>query len=67
MSGVPLPASAAARIVEWDVPDPVRMDYDEHCEVRDSIERLVMHLVMDMRREVQEPKFKGQGSGNIKL
>lgn len=67
MSGAPLPPAAAARIVEWDVPDPVRMDYGEHCEVRDSIERLVMRLVLDFRRDLLEPKFKGQGSGQIKL
>jgi arsenate reductase (thioredoxin) len=66
MSGAPLPPATAARMIEWDVPDPVRMDYDEHCEVRDAIERMVMRLVMNLRREMQEPKFKGQGSGHLK-
>ena len=63
MSGVPLPPTTAARILEWDVPDPVMMSYQEHCEVRDAIEALVMRLVLDCRREAQDPKFKGQGSG----
>lgn len=65
MSGVEIPQPEGARLVEWDVPDPVSMDYDEHCEVRDAIEKLVMHLVLEFRREHQEPKFKGQGSGHL--
>ena len=65
MSGVVLPPTVAAKIRDWDVADPVAMDYDEHCEVRDTIEQLVMRLVLEMRREQQEPKFKGQGSGHL--
>ena len=67
MSGTLLPALPGARVREWDVADPVAMDYDEHCEVRDEIERLVMHLVLELRREQQEPRFKGQGSGHFAL
>jgi arsenate reductase len=67
MSGIPLPPTTGTRIVDWDVADPIGMDYYEHCEVRDIIERLVMRLVMDLRRDTQEPKFKGQGSGHLKL
>jgi arsenate reductase len=66
MSGVPLPPLAGARMLEWDVEDPIGMDYDEHCQIRDVVERLVMRLILDARREVQEPKFKGQGSGYLK-
>ena len=36
---------------EWDVEDPVRMKYSAHCEVRDQIERLVMNLILELRRE----------------
>ena len=32
-----------------------------------NIERLVMHPVLELRREFQEPKFKGQGSGRVEL
>jgi arsenate reductase len=65
MSGVPLPPSTGARLLDWDVEDPIMMDYEEHREVRDTIERLVMHLVLEFRREKREPRFKGQGSGRV--
>jgi arsenate reductase len=67
MSGVPLPPATGARMLDWDVEDPIAMDYEEHCEVRDTIERLVMHLVLEFRREKEEPRFRGQGSGRLKL
>jgi arsenate reductase (thioredoxin) len=65
MSGMTLPSEVTARIVDWDVPDPVLMDYEEHCEVRDLIERKVMQLVLEMRRQQSEPRFKGLGSGRL--
>ncbi|MBS1859022.1 MAG: hypothetical protein JST11_26855, partial [Acidobacteria bacterium] len=54
----------AAKVVDWDVADPVGMDYEDHCAVRDEIERRVMGLIMELRRE-QGPKFRGQGSGRV--
>ncbi len=65
MSGTLMPSLPGAQMREWDVADPIAMDYDEHCEIRDAIERLVMHLVLELRRERQEPRFKGQGSGHF--
>lgn len=58
-----------AEIIEWDVPDPVMMRYEDHCVVRDQIETLVMELVMELRKTkpIQEPRFRGQGSGRIPL
>jgi arsenate reductase (thioredoxin) len=50
MSGYPLPRLNGAPLREWDVPDPVLMDYDEHCRVRDQIEMLVMKLILELRR-----------------
>lgn len=41
---------AGATVVEWEVPDPVFMKYDDHCKIRDHIESLVMKLVLDLRR-----------------
>jgi len=67
ISGVPLPPDVSSSVVEWDVEDPVGMDYDEHCEVRDVIERMVMNLVMELRRKRETPPFKGQGSGRLEL
>ena len=67
LSGMSLPPEVTAPVIEWDVADPVSMSYEEHCEVRDYIERLVMNFVLDLRRKQQEPKFKGQGSGRLKI
>jgi arsenate reductase len=66
MSGSFLPGPPPGQIVEWDVTDPVYMDYEEHCEIRDEIERRVMALILGLRRE-PDPKFRGQGSGRRDL
>jgi len=50
MSGEEIPPDAGERIVEWDVPDPVRELYERHCEIRDEIEHRVMNLVLELRR-----------------
>jgi arsenate reductase (thioredoxin) len=34
----------------WDVPDPVTLNYEQHCKIRDKIENLVMDLVLEFRR-----------------
>jgi len=51
MSGFDLPDKVGALVRTWDVPDPVFLDYDEHREVRDAIERLVMNLILELRGE----------------
>jgi arsenate reductase len=65
MSGVRLPPETGARIVDWDIPDPINVPYEKHCEVRDEIERRVMRLILDLRRDTAEPKFRGQGSATF--
>jgi arsenate reductase len=67
MSGAPLPPGITAPIIEWDVADPVAMSYEEHCEIRDVIEQLVMNFVLNLRRQYESSKFKGQGSGRLKI
>ena len=69
MSGAEIPPDEVpgAQFVEWDVEDPVFMEYEDHCKVRDEIERLVMQLILDLRQAQKEPKFRGQGSGRLKL
>jgi arsenate reductase len=62
LSGAPLPASVAPRVLEWDVDDPIGASYEEHCEIRDCIERLVMKLILEIRRDLSEPHLRGQGS-----
>jgi protein-tyrosine-phosphatase len=63
----PLPLEAPVRLVEWEIPDPIGMKFEEHCEVRDEIERKVVELIEELRREVRPPQFRGQGSGYVPL
>lgn len=51
MSGEDLKTLPGDCVVSWDIADPIRETYDRHCEIRDEIERLVMHLVLNLRRE----------------
>jgi arsenate reductase (thioredoxin) len=51
MSGYPLPQVTSAAVREWDVPDPIGMDYGNHCQIRDHIEMLVQDLIAELRRE----------------
>jgi len=70
MSGMELPGDLASRakVLEWDVEDPVFMDFEDHREVRDQIEKLVMKLILDLRQEEKTtPRFRGQGSGRLEL
>jgi protein-tyrosine-phosphatase len=66
MAGFFLPKDFKGRIVDWEVADPVFMDYEDNCKVRDRIETLVMKLVMELRAPAR-PQFRGQGSGRLEL
>lgn len=50
MSGFPLSPIGGGAVREWEVPDPIAMDYKGHCAVRDQVERLVMDLIRELRR-----------------
>jgi protein-tyrosine-phosphatase len=65
LSGQTLPEYDAP-IRQWDVLDPVAMSYQDHCAVRDQIERMVMELIFELRRDIK-PNLRGQGSGRLKL
>jgi protein-tyrosine-phosphatase len=67
MSGFDLPDSVGTSIRSWDIPDPVYLKFDEHCEVRDAIEHLVMTLILELRREQNSPKFRPFGSGRLEI
>jgi arsenate reductase len=69
MSGAKIPSDIASKtkVVEWDVEDPVSLSYEDHVKVRDEIEKLVMTLVLDLRREEKAPRLRGQGSGRLDL
>jgi arsenate reductase len=66
MTGFFLPKEFKGRIVDWEVADPVFMEYAEHCEIRDAIEQLVMKLVLELR-VAPRTQFRGQGSGRLEL
>jgi arsenate reductase len=66
MTGFFLPKEFNGRIVDWEVADPVFMDYADHCEIRDAIEQLVMKLVLELR-VAPRTQFRGQGSGRLEL
>lgn len=66
MSGEDLP-SMKAPVREWKVDDPIGLSYEEHCDVRDEIERYVMDLILEFRRERSLPELRGQGSGRRPL
>ena len=51
ISGQELQDSPGERMIFWDVADPIGETYERHCEIRDEIERLVMKLVLEIRRE----------------
>jgi arsenate reductase len=67
MSGMAIPGKWDARMVEWDVADPVGLDYEEHCEVRDEIERLVMELILEVRKEQQQAFRPGGPNATSRL
>ena len=66
MTGFFLPKEFKGRVADWEVADPVFMEYAEHCEVRDAIEQLVMNLILELRA-APRAQFRGQGSGRLKL
>jgi arsenate reductase len=41
----------------WDVPDPVALDYEQHCRVRDRIELLVKNLIQESRAKKKVQVF----------
>ena len=49
MSGVELD-DVAAPVRVWKVRDPIGAKYDVHCGIRDEIEKLVMELILELRR-----------------
>ncbi len=65
MSGFDLPDTLGGEVRSWDVPDPVLLDYEEHCQVRDAIERLVVMLIAELRRDQNTPQFRPFGSGRL--
>ena len=51
ISGMPLPLRLPIETREWKVEDPIGQDEATYISVRDHIERLVMGLILDLRRQ----------------
>ena len=56
MSGRPLPTRIGVAIQDWPVEDPIGKEESVYVTVRDVIEMRVMHLILDLRREMHPPK-----------
>jgi len=67
MSGEPLPETLRCEARAWDLEDPICLGYEDHCAIRDEIEKLVMNLIVDLRKEQAQPQFKPFGSGRVPL
>ena len=66
-SSVPEDLASRTKVLEWEVDDPVFMKYDQHCEIRDEIEKLVMSLIIDLRQQAAPSRLRGQGSGHLEV
>jgi arsenate reductase (thioredoxin) len=51
MSGAKLPVSIPVELRDWPIEDPIGRSEDVYCAARDKIERLVMTLILELRRE----------------
>ena len=49
MSGEILPAKTSIPVEEWSVRDPVLMSEEQHREIANEIEQLVMQLILKLR------------------
>lgn len=48
MSGGLMEGIQKPQVEVWDVPDPIVLEYEEHCAVRDRIELLVKDLIREL-------------------
>ena len=65
MSGSAIPETFRCEVREWDVEDPVYLRFEEHCVVRDEIEKRVMNLILELRRDQKHPSLRPSGSGHV--
>jgi arsenate reductase len=55
MSGFDLPEPVDAPVRNWMIRDPIGQSEDVYRDSRDSIERQVMQLILQLRRDVRGP------------
>lgn len=58
MASFAIPEDLCPDIRSWEVEDPVFLSYEDHCKVRDEIERLVMLLILELRKEQNAPHLR---------
>ena len=58
MSGYDLPEPTVAAVRNWMVRDPIGQSEEVYRECRDHIERQVMQLILQLRREARGPVQK---------
>ncbi len=58
MSGYDLPEPVLAPVRHWMVRDPIGQSEEVYRECRDHIERQVMQLILQLRRETRNPAQK---------
>jgi arsenate reductase len=58
ISGYDLPGPTVAPVRNWIVRDPIGQSEQVYRDSRDSIERQVMHLILQLRRDARGPVQK---------
>jgi arsenate reductase (thioredoxin) len=61
MSGGLLDGIQKPPVETWDVPDPIMLEYEEHCAVRDRIELLVKDLIRELKSQWRSVHVLGFG------
>ena len=61
MSNRPFPTRLPIEIRDWKVEDPVGKTEEVYVAVRDQIEMLVMHLILEFRREERKAEMARTG------
>ena len=61
MSGGLMEGAPKVQVEIWDVPDPIVMDYDQHCRVRDRVELLVKDLIRELDSKRKAARVFGIG------
>lgn len=65
MSGRKLPTRLSIETREWKIEDPIGKPEETYLTVRDQLEMSVMHLILELRRELKKAELAQVGAGEI--